>query len=155
MSNKINMNRGWILVKPETLNYHANDLRKVLEENGFFVEEKRSCNGFLEMSNEIYDKASAYSPMHKALNMYFFGDNANYCEVWFLKGGEDLDRIALFAKLGQIKKDFRTRHHIEGLKINVEYNGVESAFGFGFFHVPDPDDADIDMESRIIEKYFA
>ena len=28
MSNMINMNRGWILVKPETLNYHANDLRK-------------------------------------------------------------------------------------------------------------------------------
>ena len=148
MSNKINMNRGWILVKPETLNYHANDLRKVLEENGFAVDEKRSSLKFLEMSNEIYDKASDFSPMHNAINRYFFGENANYCEVWFLKGGEELNTIELFAKLGKIKKDFRTRHHVEGLKINVEFMGVKSAFGFGFFHVPDPDDADIALSDK-------
>lgn len=155
MSNKLNMNRGWVLVKPETLNYHANDLRKVLEENGFTVEEKRSSREFLAMSNEIYDKASDFSPMHKAINMYFFGENANYCEVWFLDSEEKMDRISMFAKLGKIKKYFRDRHHVEGLKISVEYLGVTDAFGFGFFHVPDPDDADIDMESRIIEKYFS
>lgn len=154
MNDKNKKNAVWILVKPETLHFYEHDLKKVLEENGFFLKEKRSCNDFLEMSNELYDKASVFSPLHKALNMYFFGENANCCEVWFLGGNEKTDRNLLFAKLGQIKKDFRTHHYVEGLKINVEFNGVQSAFGFGFFHVPDPNDVDIERETQIINKHL-
>ena len=154
MNRRTKLDRAWVLVKPETLHFRSEALTKVLEENGFIIEEKLTCSRFLDLSDELYCKASTFSPMHKALNLYFFGDCSNYCEVWLLGCKEKDDKISLFAKLGQIKRNFRTNQYIDGLKINVEYDGVESAFGFGFFHVPDPNDTDIETESKIIEKYL-
>ena len=147
------MNNAWILVKPETLNYHINALEKVLYDNGFIIEKKKSSSKFLEMSDELYKKASSLSPMHKAMNIYLFGDKANYCEVWYLSKNENIDTLSLFAKLGSIKRDFRKKHHVEGLKINVEYYNNKNAFGFGYFHVPDPDNESIERESIIVNKY--